>query len=176
MVALRPQLPEDLPLLTGGESPFDDFGPTAARTAPAGCDLEAHGALTVVDDDGEVAGEVSWHWQTRRWGPTAASSCPMIGVWLRHPHRGRGIGSTAQRQLVELLFAHTTAHRVEAHTDVENVAEQRSLEKAGLLREGVVRGGQWRDGAFRDGVLYAVLRTDLRRTGPAGGGTSAGRG
>jgi RimJ/RimL family protein N-acetyltransferase len=161
VVVLRPQLPEDLPLLTGGESPFDDFGPSRPRDAPADCDLEGHGALTVTSDDGEVAGEVSWHWQQRRWGPTGASSCPMIGVWLRPAHRGRGIGAPAQRQLVDLLFAHTTAHRVEAHTDVENVAEQRSLEKAGLLREGVVRGGQWRDGAYRDGVLYAVLRTDL---------------
>ncbi|WP_222710513.1 GNAT family N-acetyltransferase [Quadrisphaera setariae] len=163
MVVLRPQLPEDLPLLTGGESPFDDFGPRRPATQPADCDLEDSGALTVLDDDGEVAGEVSWHWQARRWGPNAASGCPMIGIWLRPTHRGRGVGSAAQQQLVELLFTHTAAHRVEAHTDVENLAEQRSLEKAGLLREGVVRGGQWRDGAYRDGVLYAVLRTDLAR-------------
>ncbi|TNM70260.1 GNAT family N-acetyltransferase [Streptomyces sp. NP160] len=161
MVVLRTQLLEDLPLLNGGASPFDDFGPSQPRTVPAGCDLEEHGALTVTTDDGEVAGEVSWHWQPRRWGPNLGSSCPMIGIWLRPSHRSRGLGTVAQRQLVELLFAHTTAHRVEAHTDVENLAEQRSLEKAGLLREGVVRGGQWRDGGYRDGVLYAVLRTDL---------------
>ena len=53
------------------------------------------------------------------------------------------------------------ANRVEAHTDVENVAEQRALEAAGFTREGTTRGAQWRDGAYRDGFLYAILRSDL---------------
>lgn len=159
---LRPQRLEDLPLLTGGDSPFDDFGPSAPRGAPVPCRMDGDGALTVVTEDGQVAGEVSWHWQERRWGPNSGSGCPMFGIWLRRQHRGRGLGSAAQRQLVELLFAHTTAHRIEAHTDVANVAEQRALEQAGLQREGVTRGAQWRGGAYHDGVLYAVLREDPR--------------
>ena len=53
--------------------------------------------------------------------------------------------------------------RVEAHTDVENVAEQRALSKAGFTREGVVRGAQWRDGAYRDGLLYSILRAEWSR-------------
>ena len=56
--------------------------------------------------------------------------------------------------------AHTTAHRIEADTEAENVAEQRALEKAGFTREGVMRGVFWRDGAWRDGVIYSLLRTD----------------
>lgn len=159
---LRPQRPEDLPLLTGGDSSFDDFGPSAARSEPAACAMSGDGALSVVTDDGEVAGEVSWHWQRWRWGPNDASSCPMIGIWLRREHRGRGLGSAAQRQLADLLFAHTTANRIEAHTDVENTAERRALEKAGFRREGITRGAQWRAGAYHDGFLYAVLRGDLR--------------
>lgn len=84
----------------------------------------------------------------------------MIGVWVRREHRGRGIGSAAQAALVRLLFLHTSAHRVEAHTDVDNLAEQKALVRAGLQREGITRGAQWREGAYHDGVLYAVLRTD----------------
>jgi RimJ/RimL family protein N-acetyltransferase len=68
----------------------------------------------------------------------------------------------AQALLVDFCFAHTTTNRVEAHTDVENVAEQRALEAAGFLREGRIRGAQWRDGAYRDGFLYAVLPGDHR--------------
>jgi RimJ/RimL family protein N-acetyltransferase len=45
---------------------------------------------------------------------------------------------------------------------VENIAEQRALERAGFQREGLTRGVQWRDGAYHDGYLYAVLRTDPR--------------
>jgi RimJ/RimL family protein N-acetyltransferase len=58
------------------------------------------------------------------------------------------------------LFAHTTAHRIEAGTEADNIAEQRALEKAGFTREGVLRGIGWRGGSWRDGVLYSLLRTD----------------
>ena len=51
-------------------------------------------------------------------------------------------------------------NRVEAHTDVENIAEQRALAKAGFTREGTTRGAQWRDGDYHDGYLYSILRAD----------------
>ena len=51
-------------------------------------------------------------------------------------------------------------HRIEAATEVDNVAEQRALEKAGFTREGVLRGVGWRGGAHRDGVWYSMLRGD----------------
>jgi len=85
----------------------------------------------------------------------------MIGIWLRPLARGRGIGQAAQRELAELFFRHTAVNRVEAHTDVSNIAEQRALERAGFTREGLVRGAQWRAGAYRDGYLYAILRGDI---------------
>lgn len=162
MALLRPQRAGDLPLLTGGQSPFDEFGPRSPRPQPAPAELDGAGALTVVDDTGEVAGEVTWLW--RHWGPTAGSRCLMVGIWLRPGHRGRGLGSRAQRELVDLAFRHTTTNRVEAATDVENLAEQRALEAAGFRREGVIRGAQWRDGTHRDNLLYAVLRHDARPT------------
>jgi GNAT superfamily N-acetyltransferase len=169
---LRPQESDDLPRQIGGDSLLDDFGPTAARTGPAPCVMDADGALTVVTGlpvdgrdggiPGDVAGVVSWRWQRRRWGPNEGSACVQIGIWLRPEHRGRGLGSAAQALLVDMLFAHTLTHRVEAYTDVANLTEQRALEKAGLSREGVIRGSQWRVGAHHDGVLYAVLRNDPR--------------
>jgi RimJ/RimL family protein N-acetyltransferase len=85
----------------------------------------------------------------------------MIGIWLAPSARGRGLGRSAQRELAELFFRHTTVSRVEAHTDVENLAEQRALEAAGFKREGTIRGAQWRDGAYRDGYLYSIVRSDL---------------
>lgn len=161
MIRLRPLTESDLPLLTGDDAPLDSFGPRAARTAVPGCDLNEPGGLAVVDEAGEVLGNVSWIWQ--RWGPNVQSRNPMIGIWLAVVGRGRGAGTEAQRQLVDLFFRHTTVNRVEAYTAVENVAEQRALEKAGFTREGVIRGAQWRDGAFRDGILYSVLRVDWGR-------------
>lgn len=159
-VSLRAVEPRDLELLTGGDSPFDDFGPRMPRTKAPAAGLDDSGGLAVVEDgDEDLAGYVSWHWN--HWGPNAASRCPMIGIWLRPSARGRGVGRQAQRQIAELFFRHTATNRVEAHTDVENVAEQRALEAAGFHREGLIRGAQWRDGAYRDGYLYAITRPDI---------------
>lgn len=148
----------DLGLLPGGDSPFDDFGPRPPRTSPPSPDLRSSpGGLAVVDPDSHaLLGMVSWVWQ--RWGPNPESSNPMIGIWLRREARGRGVGVAAQAALVDLFFEHLRVHRVEAHTDVENLAEQRALERIGFRREGVIRGAQWRQGAYRDGWLYSMMR------------------
>jgi RimJ/RimL family protein N-acetyltransferase len=156
-VTLRAQLSADLLLLTGRESEFADFGPVAPATEPRPPGLDADGGLTIVAGDGQPAGDVSWHW-TGHWGPNAASRSPMIGIWLRPDFRGQGIGTEAQAQLARLLFAHSNTNRVEAATEVDNVAEQRALERAGFTREGCVRGSLWRGGAHRDSYLYSILR------------------
>lgn len=158
-VVLRPEQPDDLALLTGGESPFDEFGPRTERSSVRPAALDGAGGLAVVDEDGVLAGDVTWHWV--HWGPGQASRCPMIGIWLAPVARGRGIGRAAQRQLAELFFAHTAVNRVEAATDVGNLAEQRALEAAGFTREGLVRAAQWRAGAYRDLYLYSMLRSDI---------------
>ena len=104
----------------------------------------------------EPLGMVSF---TKRWTGSTVF-CWEIGIAMLASARGHGYGTAAQRELVRYLFAHTTAHRIEASTETGNLAEQRALEKAGFTREGVMRGRDWRDGQWRDAVLYAVLRTD----------------
>lgn len=155
---LRPLTDVDLPLLTGEDAPYDTFGPPqgARQSAPA-TDLNQPGGFGIILDDALV-GDISWIWQ--QWGPNQQSRNPMIGIWLSAGARGRGIGSEAQRQMADLFFRHTTVNRVEAHTHVDNMAEQRALEKAGFTREGTTRGAQWRDGAYHDGYLYSILRED----------------
>ncbi len=101
-------------------------------------------------------GFVSWHKVTSTPGYYYWN----IGIALLAEARGHGYGTEAQRLLARYLFAHTTVHRIEAATELGNVAEQRALEKAGFTREGVLRGVGWRDGAHRDGVWYSMLRTD----------------
>jgi hypothetical protein len=44
------------------------------------------------------------------------------------------------------------ANRLQAITDVENLAEQRVLERIGFHREGVMRGLAFIGGRWRDGV------------------------
>lgn len=156
-VGLRPIVEADLAVLTGGDSPFDDWGPRPAPRPVPDADPSQAGALAVIDSQtGEVLGEVSWHYV--QWGPNPESRNPMIGIWLKACARGRGVGSLAQRLLAEWLLDETAANRIEAHTDIENVAEQRALDRAGFTQEGIIRGAQWRRGAYHDGYLYSLLR------------------
>ena len=116
------------------------------------------GGLAVTDGHDVLLGSVGWH--PVLYGPNAGSQALDIGISLHPSAWGRGHGSRAQRMLAEYLFATTPVHRVQASTDLRNVAEQHALERAGFTREGVLRGAQWRRGAYHDLLSYARLRTD----------------
>jgi len=83
--------------------------------------------------DGQPIGSVGWH--EVHYGPPPKSRAWNIGISLITEARGQGFGGIAQRLLADYLFETTDANRVEASTDVENLAEQRALEKAGFMRE-----------------------------------------
>jgi RimJ/RimL family protein N-acetyltransferase len=150
---------------TDAHGPFNDFG--LPHRSIRGAALEGRlvgeggGNLLVVAADGTPIGTVSWHGVA--YGPNFESRAWNIGISLIPDARGRGYGAIVQRKLAERLFASTAANRVEASTDVENLAEQRALEKAGFSREGVQRRAQWRAGAWHDLVTYALTRDDLTR-------------
>jgi RimJ/RimL family protein N-acetyltransferase len=111
--------------------------------------------LCVGLEDGTCAGSVDW----RAIGKFGNFE---IGIWLFPEHRGQGIGTEAQRQLVDYLFNTTTAYRLQAGTEVDNLTEQRALERVGFRREGVQRGLYFRAGRWRDCVMYGLLRDDVR--------------
>lgn len=157
-ISLRAVTDEDVPAMVARrrrgatDEPYNWFGFRdweKPRTTDEG------GTLVVVTD-GADAGDVGWH--AAHYGVPPWSTAYDIGISLAPEFRGRGIGSVAQRLLAEYLFAHTLVNRVQASTDVTNVAEQRALEKAGFTREGVLRGAQWRGGAWHDLVSYSLLR------------------
>ena len=164
---LRPVRREDLDTLERWwESPevqgrFNWFGHPPPeflrrRFEESGMLGEEQGHLLVELADGTLVGDVSYH--VVKHGPGGGSVAYNVGITVLPQYRSRGLGTEAQRQLAEYLFAHSRVERVEAGTDVENVAEQRALEKAGFTREGVLRRAQFRDGAFHDMVLYSKLR------------------
>lgn len=167
-VRLRPVREADLAALEEAHSreadPWNWFGHTAAgamrRRFGEGMISAEGGTLAVEAPDGTLAGGVSWF--TVQHGPTTACRALNIGISLLPGQRGRGYGAAAQRALAEYLFATTLAERVEAETDVENVAEQRALERAGFTREGVLRHTQFRAGRWRDNIIYSVLRAEIR--------------
>ncbi len=117
---------------------------------------EDGGTLMAVVDEQRL-GFVVW----RRHQTARTSYCWTVGVALVPEARGRGWGTAAQRRLARYLFAHTQVNRIEAVTDVGNLAEQRALAKAGFTREGVLRGYAFKDGRWHDAVLNSILRADV---------------
>jgi len=97
-----------------------------------------------------------WRHPDRGFGPLGWE----VGILLAPEHRGRGVGTAAQRLLADYLFDTTTAHRLCALTEADNRAEQGALEKCGFKREGVLRESGFVRGAWRDVVVYGLLREE----------------
>lgn len=116
------------------------------------------GSRVISDAAGAVLGRVTFHQVA--YGPNRRSLAWRIGVTVLPEHRGRGVGARAQRILADELFANTDAWRVEADTEVDNVAERRALLAAGFREEGVLRGARWRAGVRRDAVIFSRTRSD----------------
>lgn len=165
-VRLRRARLEDAELLelwqsVGYKGEFNDFGtpfhPVRDAILETGL-IGDNGGTMIVESaaNGEPIGTVSW--RTVRYGPNPESAAWNIGISLIPEARGHGFGTEAQRALADHLFATTPVGRVEAMTDIENEAEQRSLEKAGFAREGVLRGSQYRAGGWHDLVVFARIR------------------
>jgi RimJ/RimL family protein N-acetyltransferase len=166
-VKLRAARREDLPLLLVDHSadPIDTFGFVATNALERAFATDGllgydSGTLVIEDADGAVAGKVSW--LPVPHGPNPPSRALNIGMRLHPDFRGRGIGPLALALVAEYLFDTTTVERLQAETDVGNVAAQRGLEKAGFQREGVARHAQFRKGSWHDMAVYSRLRGDPR--------------
>lgn len=146
MIELRPT--DTAPEPACGPSPYEDWGDRDPAAQPPGL------LRWLIVVDGLTVGDVSAH--PHYYGPTAGSKAMTIGITVHGEHRGQGIGTRAQRQLAELLHAQGIV-RVEASTDVSNVAEQHALAGAGFVMEGVIRGAQVRADGRHDLQLWAHL-------------------
>lgn len=81
-----------------------------------------------------------------------------LGYALGSRYWGKGIATHAVKQVVKAGFSEFPhLERLEALVDVENVASQRVLEKAGFQREGVLRKYVIIKGKSRDRVMFSIL-------------------
>jgi len=140
---------------------FNDFGvqlgPVRGRIQKTGLVSAQSGTLIVeLETTRKPIGTVGW--REVRYGPNPASVAWNIGINLIPEARGHGYGSEAQHVLADHLFATSRVNRIEAMTDIDNLAEQRALQNAGFAREGVLRGAQYRHGGWHDLVVYSCLR------------------
>jgi len=138
--------------VTRSASEFDDWGEISAEAK--GMEISRWLIEATIDGQWREVGNLSAHpvW----YGPTAGSKAMNIGISIIEEFRGRGYGSKAQRLLASELHEKGFV-RVEASTDITNIAEQKALEKAGFVYEGTLRKAQGRADGLHDLQLWSHL-------------------
>jgi RimJ/RimL family protein N-acetyltransferase len=85
-----------------------------------------------------------------------------LGYGVVPGERGKGYCSEAVRLIVDYIFLSKTIVRIQAHTDVRNIASQKTLERSGFKREGTIRKDDFIRGEWRDRFLYSILREEWK--------------
>lgn len=166
-VSLRPVEAADVPLLHRWQNDPVVSGQWSSVFPMAYSQLEhlymnqpavgdERGAFLVVHGETIATGLVTYH---RIWSAPHSPGYN-IGISVAPEHRGQGFGTEAQRLLADYLLSVFPIGRVEASTDIENIAEQRALERAGFSREGILRSAWWRGGRWHDMVMYSRVQGD----------------
>lgn len=81
-----------------------------------------------------------------------------MGYYIAEPYWGKGIGTSAVRQVSEYIFAHTDILRIFAEPFAHNIASCRILEKSGFTCEGVLRKNAVKNGVVLDMKMYSILK------------------
>ncbi|MGI5180214.1 GNAT family N-acetyltransferase [Dactylosporangium sp. CA-152071] len=111
--------------------------------------------------DGRILGCVTLSGIVR--GPFRSTS---LGYWIDAAEQGKGLTSAAVAAVCRLADEHLGLHRIEASTNVDNLASQRVLARNGFERIGAARDYLFLDGAWRDSLLFQRILNDRQ---PAAG-------
>jgi ribosomal-protein-alanine N-acetyltransferase len=113
-----------------------------------------------------------------RWGITRRSNPQMVigmcgyNYWSRHDHRasigydlarhcwGQGIMTEALHAVIQFGFGQMDLNRIEADSDIRNLASHRVLGKLGFKREGLLREQFYDGDGYYDLVLFSLLRRE----------------
>ena len=106
----------------------------------------------IIDAGGAVAGRITLNGIVRG----AFQSCS-IGYWLNAAATGRGLATTAVRDIVAVAFGELGLHRVQAETLPDNFRSQRVLDRNGFVRIGMAPDYLKIAGRWQDCLLYQVI-------------------
>lgn len=133
---------------------------------------------TSVEETHQFIGQMLKYWEIGRAYPyalTSKDSDTIIGMIAVHPdgyrlgigyvlarvHWGKGYIPEAAQALINWAFQQPSIYRVDATTDVENIASQRVLEKLGMQCEGILRRYMIHPNLSdvpRDSYIYAITK------------------
>lgn len=86
-----------------------------------------------------------------------------IGYCIGQKYWNHGLTSEAVRRVVDYLFSHIEANRIEAHVDPRNNSSAAVLVKAGFIETGLRRQVAINNMGICDVVTYEILQEDYRK-------------
>ena len=82
-----------------------------------------------------------------------------LGYYLDEEYWGKGIVTSAVKQICKYVFENTDIIRIFAEPFSHNTASCRVLEKAGFVFEGTLHSNAVKNGKILDMKMYAILKT-----------------
>lgn len=139
-----------------------EYATTAGQRDVIAAALEDHRAgrclpHVVLGADGRVAGRVTLTSVVR-----GAFQSASLGYWVAEPETGRGLATTAVRDILRVAFDELELHRVEAATLLHNVASQKVLRRSGFTAFGVAPQYLKIAGRWQDHALFQALAPEPR--------------
>ena len=81
-----------------------------------------------------------------------------LGYYIAEPYWGKGLGTSAVRQICEYIFNKTDIIRIFAEPFAYNAASCSILEKNGFVYEGTLRRNAVKNGRILDMKMYALIK------------------
>jgi len=164
-INLRVMEKEDLPLFAewinkpefiGEYNPLRQISRTEIEKGFEKSSLE-QGEFIIEKKDGSKIGYM-WHFTSVH----PAVKLLEIGYFLVPSERGKGYCTEAVNIMVDYLFLSKNIIRIQAHTELRNIASQKVLEKVGFEKEGTIRKSIFNRGEWRDANLYSILKEEWK--------------
>ncbi len=85
-----------------------------------------------------------------------------MGYYIAEQYWGRGIGTSAVKQVCSYIFMHTDIIRIYAEPFADNIASCRILEKSGFVCEGVLRKNAVKNDKIIDMRMYSLVKSNMK--------------
>jgi RimJ/RimL family protein N-acetyltransferase len=113
------------------------------------------GMLLMVDDEGQIVGEIEY-FPITHYLQGYEISYQLFG----EQHAGKGYTTEAVNLLVGYLFGRKRVNRMQLNIHPENSASKKVAEKCGFTFEGTMRGCWFHQGDYQDLEVWSMLRAE----------------
>jgi len=109
--------------------------------------------IFAIEINGQASGGIGLHLQQDIHCKNAE-----LGYWLAEPYWGKGIITSAIKQMVAYGFKTFEIDRIFARPFENNIGSQKVLKKSGFILEGKFDKTLYKNGEYLDELIYAVRK------------------